>query len=236
MDDEKKKKSLSGLGNRLRTFFQPAVNKVNQVRNDFRADFRPGGYVGFTGDTAQGIRNQGVKIKRAVAPVIQGQKDAFQNDPSAGGIISRVAAGAVNEGVIKPSLKAVRSFSDFMNPQKTRVALSREGLSRYGSGMLNAGKVMMNTIAAPRTAASTYVASGGIGAGANAIFGDKNQPLQKRLESGASSGMSTAPALGFISRFTNPVVNRVASKVVPQTGNKALNFILNRGEIGRAHV
>jgi hypothetical protein len=235
--------------------FKPVTQAVQQVRNDFQFNPRPGGFVGFTGPTAQFIkspimRKVGQDTVKPFKKAIDWQINASKNDYSPSGIAGRMVAGATNEAFIKPAINSARNFRDFMDPKKTPVALSKQGMTSYFKGLGNASIPMINAIAGPGTSAKYLAGSAGLSAGTNVFFGDKSKPLQTRLEQGVSQGLAHAPTLRFIGLGTNPAINntvgflgktpiakKVLGKIAPTDKGKAITrFLSDRTATGALNI
>lgn len=134
----------------------------------------------------------------------QVQNNIYKNAQSPDPLKSNFAKMYVGAG------EAVR---DYFDPRKTPTLLSKQGITNYGKAVGLTALPILNMAMIPKVSPQTFLGSAGIGAGFNALLGNQNDSLAKRMRYGAVSGIQSAPLTKLVTGFTNPLTDKMVSKI-----------------------
>jgi hypothetical protein len=230
-----------------KTFIKPII----QAKNDFVADIRPGGYVGFTGQTAESLKPIVPVVQKAASQAWKDTSNAYQQvanqarktiDP----IVQKIPKSNILGFITKPFLNTAKDFtSATAETLQSTVDPKKNFVDPYKRMLFSGGKLAASPLAVANPLQT--LAQGGLSGGINQVFGDKNDPY--RFAKGVGEGISSAGAYKAIGMLTNPMINKISkqlmksktvlnalSKVPAGKKRDFINFLAERAAVGTLNI
>jgi flagellin-specific chaperone FliS len=230
-----------------KTFIKPII----QAKNDFVADIRPGGYVGFTGQTAESLKPIVPVVQKAASQAWKDTSNAYQQvanqarktiDP----IVQQIPKSNILGSITKPFLNTAKDFtSATAETLQSTVDPKKNFVDPYKRMLFSGGKLAASPLAVANPLQT--LALGGLSGGINQVFGDKNDPY--RFAKGVGEGISSAGAYKAIGMLTNPMIDKISEKLMKSktvlnalskvpAGKKRdfINFLAERAAVGTLNI
>jgi len=244
-----------------RTFIKP----IQQARQDFSADIRPGGFVGFRPNTqtAQSSRPVAQLAGRVVQDTVQNMgnivQGAYRGIKSVGQKLNNPynLSPEQQAATTTPGARMVQAVGsslfntgrDFLDGTagalRSTVDQKQSFTEPYKKMMTSGFKVATLPLAAAQPGIT--LASGAIGGALNAGLGDKSKA--NRFETGFGEGVTSAGAYKAIGGLTNPLIDKLTVRLMEsKTVLKALDkvpgdrkqqfvkFLAERASVGALNV
>lgn len=197
-----------------KTFIKPVV----QARQDFSANLKPGGFVGFKGQTAQRVQpyaqfgqkavqqtvqnagnmmNQGSKLIKTVGQKLNNPYNLPQQQLDATTLPQQKIVGAVGGSLLRTGRDFLTGTADTI---RSTVDQKRSFVDPYKKMMSSGVKIATTPLAVANPGQT--IGLGGLSGVLNAGLGDKTK--DNRFETGFAEGVSSAGAYKAIGMFTNP--------------------------------